>query len=55
MHSPKGEPDLRLVRPPRVVFLELKADKGKLTPEQTEGLDLLGPLPGRRGVLGHGI
>ena len=32
--SPAGFPDLVLVRPPRVVFAELKSDTGKLTREQ---------------------
>ena len=29
--SEPGEPDLRLVRPPRVIFAELKTVKGKLS------------------------
>jgi hypothetical protein len=29
--SEPGEPDLRMVRPPRVIFAELKTAKGKLT------------------------
>ena len=29
--SEPGEPDLRMVRPPRVIFAELKTVKGKLT------------------------
>ena len=29
-----GLPDLILCKPPRVVFLELKSDKGRLRPEQ---------------------
>ncbi|MCX7689080.1 MAG: VRR-NUC domain-containing protein [Fimbriimonadales bacterium] len=37
-----GVPDLLLVRPPRVVFVELKAQEGRLTPEQRAWLDALG-------------
>jgi hypothetical protein len=32
--SPAGFPDEVLVRPPRLVFAELKSDRGRLTPEQ---------------------
>ena len=46
IHSPKGEPDLRLVRPPRVVFAELKSERGKLTPSQAEVISLLEECPG---------
>ena len=28
LHGPAGEPDLRMVRPPRVIFAELKTEKG---------------------------
>jgi hypothetical protein len=37
----KGMPDLMLIRPPRLVFAELKAELGKLTAEQVAVLDLL--------------
>jgi len=40
-HSPPGEPDLRMVRPPRVVFAELKTMKGKLSEHQKRARDLL--------------
>ena len=46
IHSPAGEPDLRLIRPPRVLFVELKSAKGKLTPAQEEARDLLMGCPG---------
>jgi len=36
IHSPKGFPDLVLRRPPRLIFAELKTEKGKLTPSQEE-------------------
>lgn len=34
MQGHKGFPDLVLVKPPRVVFVELKGDQGKLSPDQ---------------------
>ncbi len=37
----RGFPDLVLVRPPRLVFAELKSLSGKLTPEQTAWIDAL--------------
>ncbi len=39
--SPPGEPDLRLIRPPRFLMVELKRDNGKLTPKQAEMAKLL--------------
>jgi len=45
-HSPPGEPDLRIIRPPRVIFAELKKQDGKATPEQEEALALLAQCPG---------
>lgn len=32
----KGFPDLNLVRPGRVIYIEVKSDKGKQSPEQVE-------------------
>ena len=46
IHSAPGFPDLVLVRPPRVVFAELKTDKGKVSDAQTEWLDSLKDCPG---------
>ena len=34
IHSPAGFPDCVMVRPPRLIFEELKNEKGKTTPEQ---------------------
>lgn len=43
IHSPKGFPDLFLANAEqrRIIFAELKSEKGKLTPEQREWLDIL--------------
>jgi hypothetical protein len=48
--SPKGEPDLRMVRDkrpayetPAIIFAELKKEGGYPTPEQVVALDVLGP------------
>ena len=40
--SERGFPDVTLVRPPRIIFAELKSEKGKVSPAQQEWLDLLG-------------
>jgi len=44
IHSPAGFPDLVMVRPPRLIFAELKSEKGKLTSVQEEWLARLGML-----------
>jgi hypothetical protein len=41
-----GLPDLLLVRPPRVLFAEIKAARGRLSPSQRTWLDALGRCPG---------
>jgi hypothetical protein len=46
IRSARGWPDIALVRPPRLVFAELKTDKGKTTPSQDRWLALLGECPG---------
>lgn len=38
-HSPAGFLDLVMVRPPRLIFAELKTERGKITREQTEWMD----------------
>lgn len=41
-----GFPDLVMVRPPRVIFAELKSEHGRLTAAQRLVLELLGRCPG---------
>jgi len=41
----KGWPDLTFVRPPRLLFCELKSERGTLRPEQRDWLDVLRLLP----------
>jgi hypothetical protein len=44
--SERGWPDLALVRPPRLVFAELKRETGKTTEHQDRWLGLLRGVPG---------
>lgn len=44
--SPSGFPDLVLLRPPRLIFAELKTGRRKLTWEQTQWIDALGLIHG---------
>ena len=44
--SPAGFPDLVLVRPPRILFVELKTDKGRVSPAQRLWLYTLAKCPG---------
>ena len=44
--SEKGYPDIMLVRPPRIIFAELKNETNKLTPSQEEWAELLRACPG---------
>jgi hypothetical protein len=44
--SQKGFPDLVLVRPPVILFVELKSEAGKLRPEQKAWLEALSRCPG---------
>jgi hypothetical protein len=46
IHSERGWPDLTLIRPPRLLFAELKTAKGKTTVHQDKWLGLLGECPG---------
>lgn len=46
MHSPAGLPDLILVRPPRVIFAELKRERGRLSALQEAWLEDLRECPG---------
>lgn len=42
----KGWPDLTLIRPPRLVFAELKVKPNKVEPDQEKVLTLLRCVPG---------
>ena len=46
IHSPRGMPDLILCKPPRLIFAELKREKGIVTEHQQRWLDLLNQCPG---------
>lgn len=41
IHSPAGFPDCVIVRPPRLIFAELKTEKGVVSDKQQEWLDTL--------------
>ena len=45
IHSPAGFPDCVMVRKGRVIFAELKSEKGKVSPIQQEWLDALEESP----------
>jgi len=45
IHSPAGFPDVVMVRPPRVIFAELKSFKGKVSDKQQEWLETLKQCP----------
>jgi hypothetical protein len=42
----EGWPDLTLVRPPRILFLELKTERGRLSTAQVDWMELLGRCTG---------
>ena len=44
--SAAGFPDLVLCRPPRLIFAELKTERGRVGPRQQEWIDLLIACPG---------
>ena len=48
--SERGWPDLALVRPPRLVFAELKSESGKVTEHQERWLGVAASLSRHRGV-----
>jgi hypothetical protein len=47
--SQAGFPDLVLVRPPRLIFAELKTAKGRVSPAQGEWLEDLGHVASKVG------
>ena len=46
IRNPVGKPDLELVRPPRVIFAELKLEDGRLSREQASRIARLKACPG---------
>lgn len=50
IHSPRGWPDLFMVRGPQFCAIELKAEKGKVSEHQEAWLAALRELPGARFV-----
>ncbi|KKL75268.1 hypothetical protein LCGC14_2056560 [marine sediment metagenome] len=46
IYSPKGYPDLTMVRGGKILFWELKTAKGKVSAAQQEWLDALALVPG---------
>ena len=44
--SERGYPDITLIRPPRIIFAELKREGGVLSPSQQEWAELLRACPG---------
>jgi hypothetical protein len=51
--STEGFPDLVLVRPPRLIFAELKSEKGKLTEAQEEWIEALCKVEGVTAFVWH--
>ena len=45
IRNPPGKPDLELVRPPRVIFAEVKTDSGRLSGEQAARIARLRACP----------
>ena len=41
MHSTSGFPDMVLVRPPHIIYAELKTERGKVTADQEAWIDAL--------------
>lgn len=41
IHSPRGFPDICLVKGERLIFAELKREQGELSPHQVEWLEVL--------------
>lgn len=54
-HSPAGFPDLTLVRAGRLIFAELKTERGKTTDEQDAWLEDLGEVADRGQLLGASV
>lgn len=53
VYSPAGLPDLIMVKPPRIIYMELKSDVGKVSDKQRLWLSTLNRCPGVEVYIGR--